>query len=113
MTVSDFVLNNEVAIRLSFFFGILGAMALWELLAPRRALTISKAVRWANNFALVFLNSLILRWLFPAAAVVEASIRYHLLAERRRKRIDYDNAEPIDYLVFKQRIPLTERIPEP
>ena len=41
----------------------------WELLAPRRALTVSKTLRWVNNLGLVFLNSFVLRLLFPAAAV--------------------------------------------
>ncbi|WJW76498.1 sterol desaturase family protein [Thiohalobacter sp. IOR34] len=69
MNINEFVMNNEVAIRLGFFFGVFAVMALWELIAPRRALSLSKAVRWANNLGLVFLNSFILRLLFPAAAV--------------------------------------------
>jgi len=40
-----------------------------EILAPKRALTVSKAVRWANNLGLVFFNSFLLRLIFPAAAV--------------------------------------------
>jgi sterol desaturase/sphingolipid hydroxylase (fatty acid hydroxylase superfamily) len=44
-------------------------MALWEWLAPRRVLTVSKVLRWANNLGIVFLNTLLLRVLFPAAAV--------------------------------------------
>ena len=69
MTFDEFVVQNEIAIRLGFFFGIFAVMALWEVIAPRRALTVSKAVRWANNLGLVFLNNLLLRLLFPAAAV--------------------------------------------
>jgi sterol desaturase/sphingolipid hydroxylase (fatty acid hydroxylase superfamily) len=61
--------ENEVGIRLGFFFGVLIFMALWELFAPRRKLTVSKAKRWTSNLAIVVLNSLILRVLFPAAAV--------------------------------------------
>ena len=49
-------------------------MALWEILAPRRALTVSKAIRWTNNLGLVFFNSLVLRFLFPAAAVGMAAV---------------------------------------
>jgi len=60
---------HEALIRLGFFLGIFGVMALWELAAPRRALTVSKALRWGNNLGLVVLNTLLLRWLFPAAAV--------------------------------------------
>ena len=69
MTLNEFILEYEPAIRLSFFFGIFAVMAIWELKAPRRALTVSKVVRWSNNLGLVFLNSFILRFLFPAAAV--------------------------------------------
>jgi len=69
MDVNEFIMRNEVAIRLSFFLGVFAVMAIWEFIAPRRALTVSKAVRWANNLGLVFLNSFILRLLFPAAAV--------------------------------------------
>ncbi len=67
--MTDFLLANEVAIRLSFFFGIFALMAVWEWLAPRRTLSVSKTLRWVNNLGLVFLNSFILRLLFPAAAV--------------------------------------------
>lgn len=69
MNINDFVTDQELAIRLGFFFGIFAIMAVWELVAPRRALTVSKAVRWTNNLGLVLLNSLVLRLLFPAAAV--------------------------------------------
>ncbi len=69
MTFDEFVVQNEIALRIGFFFGIFAVMAIWEAIAPRRALTVSKAVRWANNLGLVFLNTLVLRLLFPAAAV--------------------------------------------
>jgi sterol desaturase/sphingolipid hydroxylase (fatty acid hydroxylase superfamily) len=69
MDISTFVMANEVLIRMSFFFGILGAMTLWEVLAPRRALTVSKTVRWVNNLGIVFFNSFLLRLIFPAAVV--------------------------------------------
>ncbi len=69
MDISQFVSDHEVTIRLGFFFGIFGVMALWEWVAPRRALTVSKTVRWVNNLGVVFLNSFILRLIFPAAAV--------------------------------------------
>ncbi len=42
-------------------------------------------------------------------AVLEAVVRYHLLAESRRKRIGYDNQKPIAYDVFKQRVRLTDK----
>jgi len=67
--MSEYLQQHEAAVRLGFFLGIFAVMALWELAAPRRALTVSKAVRWANNLGLVVLNSIVLRLLFPAAAV--------------------------------------------
>lgn len=77
MTVTEYVMANEVVIRLGFFFGIFAVMAIWEMLAPCRALTVSKTVRWLNNLALVFFNSLILRLLFTAAAVGVAAFAQH------------------------------------
>jgi len=67
--MTEWIMHNEPLIRMGFFFGMLGLMALWEIAAPRRALTISKAVRWTNNLGLVFFNSLLVRLIFPAAAV--------------------------------------------
>ena len=69
MDVSQFVTKYEVAIRLGCFFGIFGLMAVWEWVAPKRALSVSKPIRWANNLGLVFLNSFIVRLVFPAAGV--------------------------------------------
>ena len=69
MNIDQFIMQNEVPIRLGFFFGIFALMTLWELAAPRRSLTTSKLVRWGNNLGLVFFNSFILRLIFPAAAV--------------------------------------------
>ncbi len=73
MSFEEFLLANEKVIRMSFFFGMLVLIGLWELAAPKRALTISKSVRWINNLGLVFFNSFVLRVLFPAAAVGVAS----------------------------------------
>lgn len=69
MSMNEFVMANEVVIRLGFFFGTFAVIAVWEMIAPKRMLTVSKLLRWSNNLGLVFLNSLILRLLFPAAAV--------------------------------------------
>ena len=65
----QWVFENEVVIRLSSFLTIFALMAVWEMLSPRRALSVSKSIRWLNNVALVVLNSIVLRLLFPAAAV--------------------------------------------
>jgi sterol desaturase/sphingolipid hydroxylase (fatty acid hydroxylase superfamily) len=72
--LDTFVQTHEAAIRLGFFLGIFALMALWEVLAPRRALSVSKTVRWVNNLGLVALNTVLLRLLFPAAAVGMAAL---------------------------------------
>jgi len=41
------------------------------------------------------------------AFAVEAVVRYHLLDEKRRQRIGYENKEPIAYEVFRQQLPVT------
>ncbi len=77
MSLNAFVMSHELPIRLGFFFGIFAVMALWEFLAPRRRLSVSKSMRWGNNLGLVFLNSFVLRLLFPAAAVGMAAFAAH------------------------------------
>jgi sterol desaturase/sphingolipid hydroxylase (fatty acid hydroxylase superfamily) len=67
--MDEFVSQHETTIRLAAFLGVFLAMALWEILAPRRRLTQPKGRRWLNNILLVVLNTLLLRLLFPAAAV--------------------------------------------
>jgi H+/Cl- antiporter ClcA len=61
--------EHEALIRLGFFAGVLGLMALGEALAPRRRLTVNKPLRWASNLALVGLNTIAVRILFPLGAV--------------------------------------------
>ena len=65
----DFVLDNEPAIRLASFAAVFAAVAVWERLAPRRVPTLSRALRWTANLGLVAINTVLLRLLFPAAAV--------------------------------------------
>ncbi len=63
------VLNHEMIVRLGFFVGIFVVVALAEVAAPRRRLTTSKTVRWLSNIGIVVINSVLLRILFPVAAV--------------------------------------------
>ncbi len=42
----------------------------------------------------------------PTAVAAEAQVQYHLLDEDRRRRIGYENKEPIAYDVFRARISL-------
>jgi sterol desaturase/sphingolipid hydroxylase (fatty acid hydroxylase superfamily) len=72
MDAAAWLLGHELAVRLGAFLGVLALMAAWEALAPRRALSMSRARRWASNLGIVFLNSALLRFVFPATAVAVA-----------------------------------------
>lgn len=69
MNWSEWIINNDLTVRLSFFFGVLAAMAVWEVRRPRRRLSQPKALRWINNLGLVAFNSFVVYLLFPATAV--------------------------------------------
>ena len=72
--MTDWIMRNELVIRLGFFAGIFGIMAVWEILAARRELTTGKGRRWVGNLSLVLVDTLIVRLLFPTAAVGTALI---------------------------------------
>jgi len=74
MALEEFLLSNEAGIRLGFFVGMFVLVGSWELVAPQRALSISKTLRWANNLGLTVLNTIILRAVYPAAAVGVAAL---------------------------------------
>ncbi len=69
MTFNEYALANESAIRLTAFFGIFAVMAFWEEATPRRARLHTRMRRWTANLGLVVLNTVLLRLLFPLAAV--------------------------------------------
>jgi sterol desaturase/sphingolipid hydroxylase (fatty acid hydroxylase superfamily) len=70
----DNITNYEIAIRLAFFFGVLAIMGAWEVISPRRTLSVTKSVRWSNNLGIVALNTIAIRLIFPAAAVGMATL---------------------------------------
>ncbi len=65
----DALLEAEPPLRLSAFASVLVAMAAWELIAPRRAPTLSRSQRWPGNLGILFVNAMLLRILFPGVAV--------------------------------------------
>jgi sterol desaturase/sphingolipid hydroxylase (fatty acid hydroxylase superfamily) len=67
--MAEFVSHHEAAIRMAFFLGIFLAVAIIELAVPRRPLTTSKTSRWFANIGIVFINTFLLRILFPITAV--------------------------------------------
>jgi sterol desaturase/sphingolipid hydroxylase (fatty acid hydroxylase superfamily) len=62
-------MNNEIIVRIGFFFGVLAIIAVWELIARRRTLTTSKPVRWRDNLSIVLINSLLVRIVLPITPV--------------------------------------------
>jgi sterol desaturase/sphingolipid hydroxylase (fatty acid hydroxylase superfamily) len=62
-------MNHEITLRLSLFLGIFILLSIWELLKPRRVLTVPKTLRWFNNLTIVVLDTVIVRVLFPLAPV--------------------------------------------
>ena len=67
--MTHLLIAYEPLVRSGAFLGIFALMAAWEMWAPCRPLITSKALRWSNNLALLVLNTLLLRVLFPTAAV--------------------------------------------
>ncbi|HEV8694170.1 MAG TPA: sterol desaturase family protein [Lysobacter sp.] len=66
---SQWLLGHEAEVRNGVFVATFVAMAIWEVVAPRRTLAVSKAVRWPNNLGIVILNTVLVRLIFPLAAV--------------------------------------------
>ncbi|MDZ7840003.1 MAG: sterol desaturase family protein [Gammaproteobacteria bacterium] len=72
------LLEYEPLIRMACFFGILVAMALWEVSSPRRRREIPRLLRWTGNLGIVAIDTILLRLVFPVVAVGLA-----VLAEER------------------------------
>ena len=72
--MTDMILANEPIFRVSAFFGILAAIAVWEALEPRRARSFSRWLRWPNNLSIIALNTVLARLAFPVAAVGTAAL---------------------------------------
>lgn len=67
--MTESLLATEPQLRLIVFLGVLVAMALWELAAPRRRREIPRVIRWTNNLGLVVIDTIVLRLSFPILAV--------------------------------------------
>jgi sterol desaturase/sphingolipid hydroxylase (fatty acid hydroxylase superfamily) len=61
-------------IRIGSYLSVLGVMAAWELIAPRRVLTASKCCRWGGNLTIVILNTAIARLFFMGGVVATAAM---------------------------------------
>lgn len=60
---------SEATVRLTAFIGIFTAMAVFEQFLPRRERFPARGRRWLTNWGMLIVDSVVLRILFPAAAV--------------------------------------------
>jgi sterol desaturase/sphingolipid hydroxylase (fatty acid hydroxylase superfamily) len=65
----EFLLAHEPGVRLAAFAGIFGVMAALEILAPRRPRAVGRGPRWPSNLGVVMVDTLLVRLVFPTAAV--------------------------------------------
>jgi len=68
------IILHETSIRLAGFFLLFGLVATLEAIVPRRSPSLGRRSRWPSNLAIVALNTLAIRLLFPIAAVGVAII---------------------------------------
>ena len=63
------LIHYEPFIRFGAFLLVFGTLALWEIRAPRRILGSPKGTRWRTNLAILVTNTVLVRVIFPSAAV--------------------------------------------
>ena len=67
--MGEFLLSHEPLVRAGGFLLVLAVMAVAEAASPRRRREIPRLLRWTNNLALVLLDTLLVRLVFPVLAV--------------------------------------------
>jgi sterol desaturase/sphingolipid hydroxylase (fatty acid hydroxylase superfamily) len=72
--LKDWILGHEPALRVGSFVAVFAIMALWELVAARRELSQSRGRRWFANLTMLVVGTLLIRVVFPAAAVGAALV---------------------------------------
>src|SRR5436853_4487476 len=66
--------STELIIRVGAALSIFAALALWEVLAPRRGMLIGRGGRWPSNLGILVLDAVLVRLLIPTAAAGMAVI---------------------------------------
>ena len=62
-------MEGEALIRLAAFAAVFGAVALWELAAPRRKAVYARLARWPHNLGLLLVDVVVVRLLAPGAVI--------------------------------------------
>jgi sterol desaturase/sphingolipid hydroxylase (fatty acid hydroxylase superfamily) len=65
----NWILEHQAGLRLGAFVGVLLALLAAEVLWPRRAGPMRRALRWPSNFGVVVLDTVVVRLLLPAGAI--------------------------------------------
>jgi sterol desaturase/sphingolipid hydroxylase (fatty acid hydroxylase superfamily) len=68
------IIAYEWLIRLVAFSGVISALVLWEHWAPKRLLAVGRAPRWPGNFGVLAIDIVLVRIVFPTAAVGAALV---------------------------------------
>lgn len=63
------LIEHEPVVRLAGFLGVLTLLAVAEAVFPRRPRLAGRSARWPSNLGIVALDALIVRVLFPGAAI--------------------------------------------
>ena len=82
----SWVMNHDPAVRLGCFVGVFLVMAVWELAAPRRRPRAAKGSRWFTNLGHMVLGTLVVRVVFPTAAVGMALVAGDLVVDADQAR---------------------------
>ena len=61
--------SEASVVRIACFAGVFTAMALWEVLAPRRHQSFKRRSRWPGNLGLVTLDVVLIRLVLPTGVV--------------------------------------------
>jgi len=69
MNIADLTTEHEATLRIAIFLVVFLFMAGWEVIAPRRRLAMPRGRRWAANLGILIVNTVLVRAVFPAAAV--------------------------------------------
>ena len=67
--MSAWIMDNEATLRLGVFLAVLMSVAVAEGLWPRRERSFPRWRRWPHNLGLAAVNSFLVRFLYPLAAV--------------------------------------------
>jgi len=70
----DFLNSHEFTIRFGIFVIVLAIMSILEYQFPKKQRNVPRAQRWFTNYAITLIDSLVLRFLVPVAAMGVAAI---------------------------------------